>query len=324
LSSATPVACHLSIVVPFLNEEASLPELLRTFAQTAGLSESREVIFVSDGSTDGSVSIIRAAAEADERIKLVVLSRNFGHQPAVTAGLEHATGDYVAVMDADLQDEPRVLVDMLRIAEEGAWDTVFAVRAVRHGSTLKKLCYSVFYRLYHYLSDTPVNVDSGDFCVMSHRCHTLLMQLPEKIRFHRGLRSWVGLRQTSHPVERPERFAGDAQYTWKGLVQLAITGLTSFSVRPLRLAAFVGFWLCLASILGAVGYAIAAIVFDIRAAAPGFTTIVCLLLLLNGMVLVQLGILGEYLGSLFLEVKGRPAYLVESRVNLDCPPAARR
>jgi polyisoprenyl-phosphate glycosyltransferase len=307
----------LSIVIPFLNEESSLPELLRQLNSENRLPVSREIIFVSDGSTDGSIDIITKAGEADERIKLVSLSRNFGHQSAVTAGLDHASGDYIAVMDADLQDEPKVLADMLEKARSESWDVVYAVRGSRKGSLLKRACYQIFYRIYSMLSETPVNIDSGDFCVMSRRCLECLRQLPEQVRFHRGLRSWIGLRQISHTVVRPERFAGEPQYTWRGLLQLGATGLTSFSIRPLRLATFSGFCLCVLSGIGALGYVFYALAFDVPNYAPGFTTLVCLLLFLNGVLMVQLGILGEYLGCLFLEVKRRPSYLVGDRFNIE-------
>lgn len=313
-------ACELSIVIPFLNEERTLPELLRLLLAQPGLPERRELIFVSDGSTDRSVEIIHESAKRDPRIKLLKLSRNFGHQSAVTAGLDHAAGDYISIMDADLQDEPHVLVAMFEQARREGWDVVFAVRESRKGSLIKRFCYSLFYRLFALLSETPVNMDSGDFCVMSRRCLNCLLQLPEQARFHRGLRSWVGLRQVDYRVERPERFAGEPQYTWKGLMQLGITGLTSFSIRPLRIASLLGCCLCLLSAVAAVSYVSYALVYDVPSYVPGFTTLVCLLLLLNGALMVQLGIIGEYLGRLFMEVKRRPPYLLESCVNIE--PAA--
>lgn len=309
--------CELSIIIPFLNEAGSLPELLQRISQQTNLSERREVIFVSDGSTDESVSIVTRAIEQDQRNKLLKLSRNFGHQAAVSAGLDHAQGDYVAVMDADLQDEPRVLAEMLDRARCEGWDVVYAVRTSRGGSWLKRICYRLFYRLYALLSETPVNVDSGDFSVMSRRCLESLRQLPEQVRFHRGLRSWVGLRQIGHPVERPERFAGEAQYTWRGLLKLGLTGLTSFSIRPLRLASLLGLCLCATSALAVVVYIAYALLYDVPSYVPGFTTLVSLLLFLNGVLMVQLGIIGEYMGCLFLEVKRRPSYLVESRINME-------
>jgi dolichol-phosphate mannosyltransferase len=163
-------------------------------------------------------------------------------------------------------------------------------------------------------------MDSGDFCVMSRRCVECLKQLPELSRFHRGLRSWVGLRQVAHCVARPGRYAGEAQYTWRGLLNLGITGLTSFSIRPLRLASLFGLILCCMSVIAALAYTVIALVYNVPSYVPGFTTIVCLLLLLNGALMVQLGIMGEYLGRLFLEVKRRPSYLIESTVNYETGP----
>jgi polyisoprenyl-phosphate glycosyltransferase len=216
-----------------------------------------------------------------------------------------------------LQDEPHVLAEMLARAQRENWDVVYATRGSRRGSWVKRICYNAFYRIYSVLSETPVNMDSGDFCVMSRHCLECLRQLPERVRFHRGLRSWVGLRQVAHRVERPERFAGQPQYTWRRLLQLGITGLTSFSVRPLRLASFLGCCLCGLSVMAAVGYAAFALLYHVPSYVPGFTTIVCLLLFLNGMLMVQLGIIGEYLGCLFIEVKQRPTYLVASYLNID-------
>ena len=313
--------CNLSIVIPFLNEESSLPKLLEQIASQEGVPQDRELIFVSDGSTDRSVSIIAEAAQSDPRIRLVKLSRNFGHQPAVTAGLDHARGKFIAVMDADLQDEPKHLAAMYERALSEGWDVVYAVRGSRKGSLVKRICYRAFYRVYGLLSETPVNMDSGDFCVMSRRCLECLRQLPEQSRFHRGLRSWVGLRQASHEVERPDRFAGEPQYTWRALLQLGVTGLTSFSIRPLRLASLLGIVLCALSAVAVVGYVVYALLYDVPSYVPGFTTLVCLLLFINGVLMVQLGIIGEYLGCLFLEVKRRPSYLVESRVNLEMSPS---
>jgi len=305
----------LSIIIPFLNEEEVLPMLRARLDQVEDMPEHWELIMVSDGSTDGSITFVEKWASEDPRVRLIVLARNFGHQAAVTAGLNHVSGDFVAIMDADLQDEPEVMLELLRKAENEGYDVVFATRAKRKGSVWKRCAYSTFYWLYGKLADTPVHLDSGDFCVISRRALDSLNALPERVRFVRGLRSWIGLRSTSIGVERPERAGGQAQYNLFKLIKLAVTGLTSFSTKPLRLAIGAGFLLCMAAIGLALYYLLQALVYDLHSVAPGFATLVILLLLLNGITMLLLGIIGEYLAQIFLEVKNRPTFLVERFVN---------
>lgn len=307
---------RLSVVIPFLNEEEALPRLRERFARLGGLPEAWEIVFVSDGSTDRSVEIVEEWAAADRRVKLLVLTRNFGHQPAISAGLSYARGEYVGIMDADLQDPPEVLLEMYREAREGGWDVIYSTRARRRGQAFKKISYKVFYRVYAYLAQTPINTDSGDFSVLSRRAVDALLSLPEKVRFVRGLRSWVGLRQKSRPTERPERVAGEPQYSWVNLAALALNGLTSFSVRPLRLATISGLLICVVAMLLGVTYVFIALFTDLHEQVPGFATIAILLLFLNGFQFLLIGILGEYIGQIFQEVKQRPTYLVERAVNV--------
>lgn len=306
----------LSIVIPFLNEEAVLPLLREQLEGTAGLPQEWSLILVSDGSTDGSVAFVESWMGEQPRVKLLELSRNFGHQAAVTAGLAFADGEYVAVMDADLQDSPDTLIEMYEKAKSG-FDVVYAVRQTREGSFIKRICYSVFYRIYGRLAETPVHLDSGDFCMMSRKAADCLNSLPETVRFVRGLRSWIGLKSTSVAVFRPSRAAGESKYGFWKLMRLAAAGLTSFSTRPLRLAMALGFGLCLSAIGLGLFYLIKALIFDLHTAAPGFATLVVLLLFLNGTMMLLLGILGEYLAQIFIEVKRRPTYLVDRFVDLE-------
>jgi glycosyltransferase involved in cell wall biosynthesis len=306
----------LSIVVPFLNEESVLPFFREQLENTTGLPEGWSLILVSDGSTDGSVEFVESWMQELPRVKLLELSRNFGHQAAVTAGLAFADGEFVAVMDADLQDPPDTLVEMYEKAKSG-FDVVYAIRETREGSLFKRFCYSVFYWIYGQLAETPVQLDSGDFCLLSRKAADCLNRLPETVRFVRGLRSWIGLKTTSVSVRRPDRAAGESKYGFWKLTRLAAAGLTSFSTRPLRLAMALGFGLCLSAIGLGVFYLIKALVFDLHAAAPGFATLVVLLLFLNGTVMLLLGILGEYLAQIFLEVKRRPTFLVDRFVDLE-------
>lgn len=307
---------QLSIVVPFLNEETSLPLLKKRFCELEGLPEEWELIFVSDGSTDRSVEIIERWAAEDMRVKLVVLARNFGHQPAVCAGLSYAQGQFVGIMDADLQDPPEVLLQMYCEARAGNCDVVYSVRSRRSGSAIKKLAYRLFYKVYAYLAQSPVNMDSGDFSVLSRRAVNTLLLLPEKTRFVRGLRSWIGLRQKAIPTVRPERAAGEPQYSWMKLFALALSGVTAFSTKPLRIATISGLLMCAAAVMLSTLYLIVALIGNLHEKVPGFTTIVILILFLNGLQFLMIGILGEYIGQIFQEVKQRPTYLVDRVINM--------
>lgn len=306
---------ELSLVIPFLDEEQALPLLKERLLALSELPENREIVFVSDGSTDASASFIEEWGARDPRVKLVVFTRNFGHQPAIGAGLDFAAGRYVGIMDADLQDPPEILLQMYREASQGGWDVVYHTRIRREGAWLKRLGYKAFYSLYRYLAESPIDADSGDFCVLSRRAVDALKSLPERMRFIRGLRSWLGLRSKAFPASRPARAAGKAQYSWARLLGLALNGLTSFSAKPLRLATLSGLALCSLAMILAMLYLSLWLFFGIHNNAPGFTTIVLLVLFLNGLQFLMMGIIGEYVGQTFLEVKARPIYLVDRTVN---------
>jgi len=308
---------ELSIVIPFLNEEQVLPLLRERLQKIRNRPATWELLFVSDGSIDGSARLIETWASEDPSVKLIVLTRNFGHQSAVSAGLSFASGNYVGIMDADLQDEPEVLLEMYRILTKEKVDVVYGVRTSRRETKLKRFFYFVFYRLYLYLADSPVQADSGDFCVMSRRAVRLLLSLPEKLRFVRGLRAWVGLPSKPFPISRPIRAAGSPQYSLPKLTKLAFSGLTSFSTRPLRVGLICGGLLSLSAVISALIYLGVALFTDIHIAAPGFSTLVILLLLSNGLIFLYLGILGEYIGQMFMEVKARPSFIVERTINLE-------
>ena len=311
---------ELSIVIPFLNEEQVLPLLRERFEKLTNRPATWELLFVSDGSTDGSTEFIEAWAKTDRSVKLVVLTRNFGHQSAISAGLSLASGKCVGTMDADLQDEPEVLLQMYQVLLSEKVDVVYAVRRSRSETKVKRFFYFVFYRLYLFLADSPVQIDSGDFCVMSRRATQLLLSLPEKLRFVRGLRAWLGLPRRPFPVSRAARAAGEPQYSFRKLLRLAFSGLTSFSTRPLRIGLLCGSFLCLCAIVAALIYAGIALFTDIHIAAPGFSTLVIILLFSNGLIFLYLGILGEYLGQMFMEIKARPSFIVERTMNVHEPP----
>jgi len=308
---------ELSIVIPFLNEEQVLPLLRERLEKVQNRPAAWELVFVSDGSSDGSAKLIESWAQTNPSVKLIVLTRNFGHQSAVSAGLSFASGNYVGIMDADLQDEPEVLLDMYQLLLTEKVDVIYAVRTSRRETKLKRFFYFIFYRLYLFLADSPVQADSGDFCVMSRRSVRLVLSLPEKLRFVRGLRAWVGLPSKPFPISRPARAAGSSQYSLPKLMKLAFSGLTSFSTRPLRVGFVCGSVLCLGAVIGALTYLGIALFTDTHIAAPGFSTLVIILLFSNGLIFFYLGILGEYIGQTFMEVKARPSFLIERTVNLE-------
>jgi dolichol-phosphate mannosyltransferase len=310
---------QLTVVIPFLNEQETLPLLKERFAMLDDLPELHELVFISDGSTDRSIAFIEEWAAHDPRVKLVVLTRNFGHQSALCAGLEFAQGDYVAIMDADLQDPPELMLQMYRTAQAENLDIVYSVRKRRDGSTAKRFAYRTFYRLYSRLAESPVNVDSGDFSVLSRRAVNELLALPERVRFLRGLRSWLGFRSKAVLTTRPERAAGQPQYSWTKLMSLAIRGITSFSIQPLRFATLGGLLLCFVAFLISLVYVGYWAFGGLHEKLPGFTTIVVLMLFLNGVQLLLVGIVGEYVGQIFMEVKQRPVFVVDRTVNIQPP-----
>jgi glycosyltransferase involved in cell wall biosynthesis len=299
----------LCVVVPARNEQDNLPTLateLREALQAAGISF--ELLIVDDGSRDRTPTVIRELAANHGFVRGLVLSRNFGHQAAVSVGLLHARGRAVAVMDADLQDRPADLVALYRRWEEGA-DVVYAVRRSRKESWMLRAAYKAFYRILARVADIPIPVDSGDFCVMSARFVLQLNQLPERLRYVRGLRAWLGGVQVALAVDRDPRRAGRPQYNFARLVKLAIDGVVSFSFAPLRIAAFAGFVVAGGAFVGAI----VVLVWKMLGILPkgaGVATIALGVFFLGGVQLVTIGILGEYLGRVFDEVKRRPVAIV--------------
>jgi polyisoprenyl-phosphate glycosyltransferase len=309
----------LSLVLPIYNEEAIIPELdrrLRAFLADVGseVGDSWEVIFVNDGSKDRSLSLLKELAAAEPRYKVLSLSRNFGHQMAITAGLDRANGDAVVVMDADLQDPPEVVSQMIARWREG-FDVVFGVRSRRHGETLfKKLTASVYYRLLRaMLGGASIPADAGDFRLMSRTVVLTLRALREQHRFVRGLVSWVGFRQTAVPYERPPRFAGETKWPLRKMLHFAVDGITSFSTVPLRMATWLGLLAGLVA-MGGVGWALYSKFFG--GVVRGWTTIMILVGLGSSAQLLMTGILGEYVGRIYEEVKRRPLYVVDGEINL--------
>jgi dolichol-phosphate mannosyltransferase len=266
-----------------------------------------EMIFVDDGSEDKSLERLHVLAAQDHHVMVVELARNFGHQVAITAGLDHARGNAVIVMDADLQDPPEVLPQLIAKWREGH-DVVYAIRQQRKEGWFKRAAYGAFYRLWKQVANIEIPLDAGDFCIMDRTVVNLLRSMPERNRFVRGIRSWVGLRQTGMPYERQARNAGRPKYSFGRLMLLALDGLISFSYTPLRVASLSGVGISLLSFLLAGFFFIKKLTTGLN--PPGFATLVVAIFFLAGIQLITIGVMGEYIGRIFDEVKRRPLYVV--------------
>jgi polyisoprenyl-phosphate glycosyltransferase len=298
-----------SIVAPIYNEKENLPELHRRVSEVMGSTgKPWELVLVDDGSTDGSTEMIRELAKQDEHIRPVIFARNFGHQIAITAGWDYARGDAVVVIDADLQDPPELILEMAKKWQEG-YEVVYAVRAEREGESWFKLwTASLFYRLIYRITDVKIPLDTGDFRLMDRKVVNVLKSMRERHRFPRGMSAWVGFKQVGVEYKRAARVAGETKYPFRKMFRLALNAITGFSYFPLQVATFVGFF--------SAGLAILAIpvVIYLRASGSqaffGQATTLIAVLFLGGVQLISLGILGEYIGRLYDEAKGRPLYIV--------------
>jgi polyisoprenyl-phosphate glycosyltransferase len=309
----------LSVVVPLRDEEGTVSELYRRM-DAALVGVPYELILVDDASTDRTPQLVDGLADADPRVRVLHLARGFGHQAALTAGLEHARGDAAAMLDGDLQDPPELVPKMLDHWRSGS-DVVSAVRTERVGESRLKLATAHwFYRLFARLSDLDLTQDAGDFRLLDRRALDALLSMRERNRFLRGMSAWVGYTQTAVPYERDARHAGETKFTLRKMLRFSLDAITSFSWRPLQLATVLGFLLSLVALLTIP------VVIGLRIAGetiPGFATVLCIVLLLGGIQLITIGIIGEYVGRIYDEVKGRPLYLVSSSRNLG-PGAARQ
>jgi dolichol-phosphate mannosyltransferase len=303
---------RLSVAVPIHNEETVLPELLtRLGGVLNGIQGGpHEIVIVDDGSTDRSYAILEQAARQEPRVLALSLSRNFGHQSAISAALDNVSGDATVVMDGDLQDVPEAIPQFVEKYLEG-YDVVYAQRVRRKEPWPLRLCYFVFYRLMASLSDIHLPLDSGDFGLMSRRVVEEVRRMPEHHRYLRGMRSWVGFRQTGIAVERAERHSGNTKYSISRLVKLATDGIFAFSIVPIRAAALLGALAMLVSLIYAV-YALYIKIFSQRS-PQGFTGLLVTVIFLSGMILFFLGMIGEYVGRIYEETKGRPQYIISRR-----------
>ena len=304
---------NYSVVVPVYNEEPVILETHRRLsAVMVGLGKPYEIIYINDGSRDAGPALLAALCGEDSSVRLVNFARNFGHQAAVTAGLQHATGRAIVIIDADLQDPPELIPAMLDRWREG-YDVVYGQRRERVGdSQFKKLTAFSFYRTLRALTDVNIPVDTGDFRLIDASVRDALMALPERNRFMRGMVSWVGFKQTPILFDRDERWAGETKYPLRKMVKLAVDGILSFSYKPLKVATFLG---CLLSVVGFV-YLIVVLCQGLFGSSPvsGWASTMAVMLFFDGVTLLMLGIMGEYIGRIYEESKARPLYIVRDTV----------
>jgi dolichol-phosphate mannosyltransferase len=309
----------LSVVAPCFNEEATISEFYRRVAAAVG-GLPHEIVLVDDGSSDGTAQILAGLADEDPCVRVITLSRNFGHQAAITAGLDHASGDAVVMMDADLQDPPELIPEMVERWREG-YGVISGVREAREGETLFKLATArFFYRLFARLARIDLQPQAADFRLLDRSALDALNSMRERSRFLRGMSVWVGFEQTTVPYQRDPRFAGETKYTLRKMVRFSLDAISSFSHVPLQLATVFGFifsGIAFLAIPVAIGFRIAG------QFVPGITTVLLVVLLLGGIQLITVGIIGEYLGRVYDEVKSRPLYIVRERRNVAAPEAPR-
>lgn len=303
----------LSIVVPVHNEEEVLDLLFSRLDEVvATLGVNVEIICVDDGSRDRTLALLEERASADRRIKVVVLARNFGKEAALTAGLDEAKGDVVVPLDADLQDPPELMTEFFDLWERG-YDVVYGVRSDRASDTLsKRVTANLFYRVFNYLADHPIPASTGDFRLMDRSVIEALRLLPERNRFNKGLFSWVGFKQVGVPYARPARAAGTTSWASPKLWKLALDGITSFSTVPLRIWTMVGFASAAVAMLSGLTLVLRVLIFGRD--VPGYASLMVVLLMCFSMQMIALGVMGEYMGRLYQEIKARPIYIVSRRI----------
>ncbi len=315
-----PPRPEISVVIPIFEEEENISRLYsRLTAVLKSKGTDYEIVFVDDGSRDSSLKTLYTLSDQDPRMAIVELSRNFGHQVAISAGIDHARGKAVIVMDADLQDPPEVLPQFIEKWQEGH-DVVYAIRKRRKEGWAKRLAYTAFYRLLNRTANIEIPLDAGDFCIMDRKVVDLLMSMPERNRFVRGIRSWVGLDQVGLAYDRQAREGGRSRYTFLRLVHLALDGLISFSYLPLRVIAILGTGISLFSLIMAVFYAGERLLVGLN--PPGFATLTVAIFFFAGVQLITMGVIGEYVGRIFEEVKRRPLYVVRRVTRRNSPCAS--
>ena len=312
------MAKSLTVIVPCYNEEAVLHESYRRLSGVlAGLEGPSEIIFVNDGSTDATGSILAGLAAADRRVKVLSFSRNFGHQKAVTAGINHCTTDLAVIIDADLQDPPELIPDLVRTLEDNHAQGVYCVRKTRKGESRFKLWTAkIFYRFLNFFSEVRLPVDAGDFRLIDRSIIRVFNQMHEQGKYVRGLIAWTGFHQVPFYYEREARFAGETKYPLSKMVRLATTSMLYFSKKPLRLAITLGFIAVVVGLVLAVWFTLGKI-YGFSNAETGWTSIMTSVIFFGGVQLLTVGVLGQYIGILFDEVKGRPEYIIDEIRNFE-------
>jgi glycosyltransferase involved in cell wall biosynthesis len=310
-----PVAPELSVIVPLLNEAENLPLLAERLTKVMEPLGSFEVVFVDDGSTDASVEAIRRLNAADPRFRCVSLSRNFGKEIAIAAGLEHVRGRAAILIDADLQHPPEMIARFVELWRQG-YENVYGQRVDRStDSALRRALTERFYKLFEAFGETPLPSGAGDFRLLDRKAIDALNAMPERARFSKGLYAWIGFKSVGVPFEVAERAHGESKFSYRKLTRFALDGLTSFSSLPLQVWTYVGFCISALALSAAVYFLIEYIVRG--ATTPGFATLIISVMLMSGVQLLSLGVLGGYIGRIFSEVKRRPLYIVGERIGLD-------
>ncbi|HEV2122687.1 MAG TPA: glycosyltransferase family 2 protein [Chloroflexota bacterium] len=320
ISPATEERPVISVVAPVFNEEEILPAFCaRMSAVLEGLGDPWEIILVNDGSRDRSLAVMRREHARDSRIKVVSFSRNFGGQLAITAGLDYARGDAVVVIDADLQDPPEVVVELVKRWREG-YEVVYAQREHREGETFfKKITAAIYYRVIRSIANVDIPLDTGEFRLLDRKAADALRSVREQHRYIRGLAAWIGFRTIAVPYQRAARVAGETKYPLRKMIRLAVDGITNFSYLPLQLATYAGFFVAGVSLLGILIAIVVRLIMGHE--LTGQATTLVSVLFLGGIQLIFLGIIGEYLGRIYDEVKNRPLYIVDEALGLP-PPGA--
>lgn len=317
MTAQRPQNFTLSVVIPCFNEESVIDTTYARIVEVLGTGRFQlQIVFVNDGSRDRTAEILAAIAASDRRVKVLTFSRNFGHQAAVSAGLANAGGDATVVMDADLQDPPEIVLAMIDRWREG-FDVVYGIRTNRKEAIWKRACYSLFYRIFKVLASIDAPLDAGDFSLIDRRVLDEVNRLPEKNRIFRGLRAWVGFRQTGISYKRDRRAAGETKYPFLRLVKLAADGIFNFSTVPLTLVFYGGLSMAFLSFLGLIAIFVLHIfhtsIFGYRISdVQGLASTILTILTIGGIQLVSIGILGEYIGRIYEEIKARPSYIVSS------------
>ena len=308
----------ISVVVPMYYEEEVAKECYTRLKNVLEKIENYnyEIIFINDGSKDKTLEILKNIAEENKNVKIISFSRNFGHQCAVTAGLRYVTGDAIVIIDADLQDPPELIPEMLKLWEEGN-EVIYGKRKSREGeSRFKLLTASMFYKTLNALSDVEIPKDTGDFRLVDRKVVEVINSLPEHNKFLRGLFSWVGFKQKAYEYERKERYAGKTKYPLKKMLKLAQDGIFSFSIKPLKIVGAMGILSVIISIILFV-YAVLSYAFDWNNLVPGWTSLMVTMTFIGGMILISLWMIGEYIGRIYDETKRRPEYIIDETINIE-------